>query len=44
MRTEGRQATVVPIALSAAVLLWPAVWNGYPLDTHSALVTAGENT
>jgi hypothetical protein len=41
MRTEGRQAAVVPIALSAAALLWPAMWNGYPLDLYSALVATG---
>jgi len=45
MRTEGRQAAVVPIALSAAALLWPAVWNGYPLvfaDTGTYLSQAIE--
>jgi hypothetical protein len=45
MRTEGRQATVIPIALSAAALLWPAVWNGYPLvfaDTGTYLSQAIE--
>jgi hypothetical protein len=45
MRTEGRQAAVVAIALSAAVLLWPAVWNGYPLvfaDTGTYLSQAIE--
>ncbi len=46
MATEGRRTTVVPILLSAAVLLWPALWNGYPLvfaDTGTYLSQAIEH-
>ena len=46
MATEGRQATVVPILLSAALLLWPALRNGYPLvfaDTGTYLSQAIEH-
>ncbi len=46
MATEGRQAAAVPILLSAALLLWPALWNGYPLvfaDTGTYLSQAVEH-
>jgi hypothetical protein len=46
MRTEGRTATVVAIALAATLLLWPALWNGYPLvfsDTGTYLSQAIEH-
>ena len=46
MRTEGRTATVVAIALAATSLLWPALWNGYPLvysDTGTYLSQAIEH-
>ena len=46
MRTEGRTATVVTIALAATLLLWPALWNGYPLvfsDTGTYLSQAIEH-
>jgi hypothetical protein len=45
MRTKGRPGSAVPIILSAAVLLWPAFWNGYPLvfaDTGTYLSQAIE--
>jgi hypothetical protein len=46
MRTEGRTGTVAAIALAAALLLWPALWNGYPLvfsDTGTYLSQAIEH-
>jgi hypothetical protein len=46
MWTEGRTGTVAAIALSAALLLWPAIWNGYPLvfaDTGTYLSQAIEH-
>ena len=45
MRTDERPANAAPILLSAAVLLWPALWNGYPLvfsDTGTYLSQAIE--
>jgi hypothetical protein len=45
MRTEGRTATVVAVALAATSLVWPALWNGYPLvysDTGTYLSQAIE--
>jgi hypothetical protein len=45
MRTDGRAANSVIITLSAAGLLWPALWNGYPLvfaDTGTYLSQAIE--
>jgi hypothetical protein len=45
MRTDGRPANTITIMLSAAVLLWPALWNGYPLvfsDTGTYLSQAIE--
>jgi hypothetical protein len=45
MRTNGRPANAAPIVLSALVLLWPALWNGYPLvfsDTGTYLSQAIE--
>jgi hypothetical protein len=45
MPTDGRPATALVITLSAAVLLWPALWNGYPLvfaDTGTYLSQAVE--
>ena len=46
MRTDGRPANTITIMLSAAVLLWPALWNGYPLvfsDTGTYLSQAIEH-
>jgi hypothetical protein len=46
MRTERRTATVFAIALAATLLLWPALWNGYPLvysDTGTYLSQAIEH-
>ena len=46
MRTDERPANAAPILLSAAVLLWPALWNGYPLvfsDTGTYLSQAIEH-
>lgn len=46
MRTEGGAGTVFAIALAAALLVWPAVWNGYPLvfaDTGTYLSQAIEH-
>jgi hypothetical protein len=46
MRTEGRKSAVVPIIVSATVMLWPAYWNGYPLvfaDTGTYLSQAIEH-
>ena len=46
MRTEGRTGTVAAITLAAALLLWPALWNGYPLvfsDTGTYLSQAIEH-
>jgi hypothetical protein len=34
IRTEGRSDTFVAIALAATLLLWPALWNGYPLGAR----------
>jgi hypothetical protein len=45
MRTDGGPATALVITLSATVLLWPALWNGYPLvfaDTGTYLSQAVE--
>ena len=45
MPTEGRAGTVASIGLAAALLLWPAFWNGYPLvfsDTGTYLSQAIE--
>jgi hypothetical protein len=45
MRTERRASNVALIALSATILLWPALWNGYPLvfaDTGTYLSQAIE--
>ena len=45
MATDGPRRSVVPILLSAALLLWPALWNGYPLvfsDTGTYLSQAIE--
>ncbi len=45
-RTEGRSGTFVAIALAATLLLWPALWNGYPLvfsDTGTYLAQAIEH-
>jgi drug/metabolite transporter superfamily protein YnfA len=45
MWTDRRTGTVVAIMLSAALLLWPAFWNGYPLvfaDTGTYLSQAIE--
>ena len=46
IRTEGRSGTFVAIALAATLLLWPALWNGYPLvfsDTGTYLAQAIEH-
>jgi hypothetical protein len=46
MATDGPRRSVVPILLSAALLLWPALWNGYPLvfsDTGTYLSQAIEH-
>ena len=46
MPTEGRAGTVASIGLAAALLLWPAFWNGYPLvfsDTGTYLSQAIEH-
>jgi hypothetical protein len=46
MRTEGRAATALSIVLSAAALMWPSLWNGYPLvfaDTGTYLSQAIEH-
>ena len=46
IRTEGRSDTFVAIALAATLLLWPALWNGYPLvfsDTGTYLAQAIEH-
>ncbi len=43
---KGRAGTVFAIALAAALLVWPAVWNGYPLvfaDTGTYLSQAIEH-
>src|SRR6185503_11339182 len=45
MATERRPKTLAPILLAAALLLWPAWWNGYPLvfaDTGTYLSQAIE--
>jgi hypothetical protein len=45
MATDPRQRTLAPILLAAALLLWPALWNGYPLvfaDTGTYLSQAIE--
>jgi hypothetical protein len=45
-RTEGRSGTFVAIALAATLLLWPALWNGYPLvfsDTGTYVAQAIEH-
>ena len=44
--TEERSGTFVAIALAATLLLWPALWNGYPLvfsDTGTYLSQAIEH-
>ncbi|HET7883184.1 MAG TPA: hypothetical protein VFL55_20025 [Acetobacteraceae bacterium] len=46
MRTDSRTGTVCTIIIAAAVLLWPAAWNGYPLvfsDTGTYLSQAIEH-
>ena len=46
MPTEGRTGAVAAIGLAAALLLWPAFWNGYPLvfsDTGTYLSQAIEH-
>jgi hypothetical protein len=45
MATDPRQKTLAPILLAAGLLLWPALWNGYPLvfaDTGTYLSQAIE--
>lgn len=46
MRIKGRTPAIAPIIVAAAFLLWPAVWNGYPLvfsDTGTYLSQAIEH-
>lgn len=45
-RVTRNSGTIAPIILSAALLIWPAVWNGYPLvfsDTGTYLSQAIEH-
>jgi hypothetical protein len=40
---QGRFRAIIPIIVSAALLLWPALWNGYPIvfdDTGTYLSQA----
>src|SRR5262249_9145888 len=46
MATDREPGTLVACALAAAILLWPAAWNGYPLvfaDTGTYLSQAIEH-
>ena len=46
MATDGRPGTALACTLAAAMLLWPALWNGYPLvfaDTGTYLSQAIEH-